>query len=361
MLSASRDRQAADRALLRTIVEQFVARSDYRPSELLQFERLAGGLIDITDAEAVAEIAEPLCRHPETPPELIARLFDQGGTCARIAFEFSPQAPIGDILANAEHGSAELAAAIARRSDLPRAAVAALAARSEGVVLYALTANRQLYLDSAALRALIQVARDDQRLARLLLDREDLDIDPEPLFLAATTVEREQITLAACRSALSSQGNDGPARVDRFLAAELETLGLTGDHDATISRIADALDARKSRVRRIFFDEGGEALALTFVALAIDLEAATRIFICHRQAAAMHTARLRALRALMSSTPTRAAARIVAAINGNGRSDRDALRRAAWREETPVASSAWRKGSRQIQGGGKPTRLDQLA
>jgi uncharacterized protein (DUF2336 family) len=363
MLSGGRGRQGSDRALLRTVVEQFVLRNGYRPSELQQFERLAGGLIDLMDSESVAEVAEPLCRHPETPAELIARLFDRGGVCARIAFEFSPQAPMADVLANAEHGSAELAAAIARRAELPRDVVASLAARSEGAVLHALAGNRRLYLDPSAVRALIQVARDDQDLARLLLDREDLDIDPEPLFLAATAAEREKIILAACMSALSVGGADVPPRSDHVLAAELQAFAVERNQDATIARIADALDARKSRVRRIFLDEGGEAFALTLVALTIDVEAATRIFLCHGQYVAMDAGKLRSLRALMSSTPMRAAARIVAAINGVARPDRDPPRRSSWREDSNVHAGAWRRlgGGRLGPGVSQPLRQNQSA
>lgn len=363
MLSEGMDRREADRALLRTIVEQFVARTGYRPSELQQFERLAGGLIDIGEAESVADVAEMLCRHPETPRELIARLFDLGGRCARVAFEHASQAPLAEIIAHAEHGPPELAAAIARRADLPKDVVAILAARSEGAVLYALAANRQIYMDSSAQRMLTQVARDDQRLARLLLDREDLDLDPEPLFLAATAMEREQIVLAACRSALSSGFGESPGRLEKGLGAELDALAFKADENATISRIADALDARKSRVRRIFLDEGGEALALTLTALAIDVETATRLFICHRRPAALDARKMRALRGLMTSTPMRAAARIVAAITGNGRSDRDLSRRLAnWREEAANVVTRRLGSARQASGEGRRTsRLDQSA
>ena len=178
MLSGERERQGAIRQLLHRIVEQFVAREGRGQTELRQFERLAGDLIDVTDSEIVATVAESLCRHPDTPPTLIRRFFDRGGDCARIAFEFAPSPPVADIIAKAAHGSAELAAAIARRSELPREAIGALASRDEGVVLFALAANRRVHLDAGALRALMYVARDDQQLARLLLNREDLDVDP---------------------------------------------------------------------------------------------------------------------------------------------------------------------------------------
>ncbi|MGA8171101.1 MAG: hypothetical protein WB816_09785, partial [Methylocystis sp.] len=316
MLSEEQARQIAIRDLLQRIVEQFVSREGRGQTELRQFERLAGDLIDVSDSDVVATVAEPLCRHPDTPPALIRRFFDRHGACARIAFEFAPSPPVADIIANAEHGSAELAAAIARRGSLPRDAVGALAARSEGVVLCALAANRRIRLDPGVVRALVQVGRDHQALGRLLLNRDDLEIDPEPLFLAATAEERARIVVAACASALVDGIGDAYAPGDAELADELGALNADGKRDAIIGRVADALDARKSRVRKIFLDEGGEALALTFVALGVDLEAATRVLLASGRSFALDVERIRHLRALMASTPRRAAARIVAAING---------------------------------------------
>ena len=74
MLSGERKRQGAIRELLHRIVEQFVARGAAVRLELRRgIERLAGDLIDVTDSEIVATVAEPLCRHPDTPPALIRR------------------------------------------------------------------------------------------------------------------------------------------------------------------------------------------------------------------------------------------------------------------------------------------------
>ena len=339
-------RHTAIRELLCKIVDQFMAREEHGPTELRQFERLAGDLIDVSDGDSVATLAEALCKHPETPSGIIRRLFDQGGASARIAFEFAVHAPVADIIANARHGSAELAAAIARRADPPREAVGALAARDEIEVLRALAANRAAHLDAPAVRALGQVARDDQELARQLLDRNDIDIDPEPLFLAATREERSEIVMAACRSAVISGPGENLAQRDDNLAAELDALGVARDRDAMIDRVAEALDARKSRVRKIFLDEGGEAIALTFVALGLDLETSTRLLLCSDLACAGSFPRIRALRGLMSSTPRRAALRIVAAINGSGPPEREAARRSSGRED--AQAGAWRRGAGRL-------------
>jgi len=62
------------------------------------------------------------------------------------------------------------------------------------------------------------------------------------------------------------------------------------------------------------------------------------------KAFALDVNRVRALRALVSSTSRRAATRIVAAINGVGRFDREPIRRVAWREESSAQAGARRRG-----------------
>jgi hypothetical protein len=150
---------------------------------------------------------------------------------------------------------------------------------------------------------------------------------------------------AARQSAFVDRIGDSWAPGDEQLAGRLEALAAREERDAMISLVADALDARKSRVRKIFLDEGGEALALTYVALGIDLTTATRLFLASGKAFALDVDRVRALRALVSSTPRRAATRIVAAINGVGRFDREPIRRVAWREEPSAQAGARRRGA----------------
>ncbi len=348
--------QDAKAAVLRIIVEQFVTRAAHPLSDLQTFERLAGGLIDLLDAESVAPVARRLCLHPETPASIISRLFEKGGECARIAFEAAPHTPAPDVLAIAEHGPVELAESIARRPELDRGVVAALVTRGEAEVLRALAGNRRTRLDPLALRALVLAGRDDLALARILLDREDLEIDREPLFLAATRAERAAIVLNACRAALASRLLDASPRLDPELAARLEACAVARDREGVVSVIADALDCRKSRSRAIVADAGGEALALTLKAMGLAPDAACRQLLCAGAAISHDVKRLQALEALMKSVPSRAAARIVAAMSGAARPEREAPRRQILREETQARRAAPARANGARQG-----KLDQLA
>jgi len=333
-------RRKAEAEALRAIVDQFLSRETHPARDVEQFERLAGGLIDLLGAEHLAEIVLPLCHHAETPPSIVARLLDKGADCAKAAFEFACGVSAADVRATAEHGPAEHAAAIARRGDLDRDIVAALAARPEPHVLCALAANADAHLDSLALRLLVRAARDDLALARILLDRGAADLDAESLFLAATRDERAALTLEACRDALAAGRYEPPARADADFEARLDAATFSGDQDAIISLFTDALDCRKGRVRAIVVDPGGEPLALTLSALGVSEPAAVRVLLSADPRVSHDPVRVRALRALMRSTPPAAAARIVAAMTGATRHEQDALRRAAARD---AGAPGWRK------------------
>lgn len=348
-------RTSVDAKLLHVVVAQFVGREMHPPGDVEQFERLALGLIDALDAESVAMAAPALCRHPETPGAIIARLFDKGGACACAAFEFAPEVARPDLLARAEYGPFDQAEAIARRAGIDRELAGVLASRGESSVLRALAANPHAIFDHQARRALMLAGRDDPGLGRILLDRTDLDFDPEPLFLAAARDERMGIVLDACRAALAASAGEIAPRAEPAVVARLEAAAIARDLDAFAAVLADALDCRKGRARAMAADAGGEPLVLAFAALGVPAGAATRILLCGAPQIAHDHMRLRALLALMSSTPPRAAAQIVAAVTGSQRVEREGARRTGGREEVHAAAR------RPARSGVSNVRLDRLA
>lgn len=322
------ERRRANATLFKAIVEQFIARPLHPQADLDQFEKLACGLIHLLDADVVGECAADLCRHPETPQGVIAELLEKGGAAARIAFELAPALHPGLARVTAEHGPAELATALARRAALDRKIVAILASRGESEVLCALAANRRLHLDQAARRALVQMGRDDSTLARVLLDREDLALDPEPLFLAADAAERQAIVVEASARALESPTPEAAGRAAPQIVAAIEACALTRDPAGLAEALAEGLDCRKTRARAILADRGGEALALALLVLGVSEDAAIRLFLgAERESPDVE--RVRALVALMRSTPPRAAQRLVAAITGSLRQEKDRASAAA--------------------------------
>lgn len=344
------ERQKADAALFRAIVDQFIARPLHPCADIDEFETLASGFIEMLDADSVAHCAFDLCRHPETPASVVARLLEKGGEAARIAFEFAPAIHLEVLRATAEHGPVELASAIARRSALERKVVSILASRGESEVLCALAANRRAHLDQAARRALVQAGRDDRRLARILLDRADLAVDAEPLFLAATKDERSKIIVEASARVLEGSAPENAFRPQASIAAAIEACAIVRDFEALADTLTDALDCRKARVRAILADSGGEALALALLALGASEDAAIRIFLGAGRNA-QDIERVRSLVALMRSTPPRAAQRLVAAMTGSVRQDKDASRRIASSDggpAQPLASLRRKRRKREL-------------
>jgi uncharacterized protein (DUF2336 family) len=315
-------RRRADAAPFQAIVDQFMARPLHPAEDVALFETLACGFIEVLDVEAVAERAEQLCRHPDTPPSVVTRLVDKGGRAARLALELAPKLHADLARVTALHGPAEMAAAIARRSVLDRQIVACLVSRGESEVLCALAANRRLHLDQAARRALLQAGRDDPRLARILLDRADLALDSEPLFLAAGAEERARILVEACARALAIGGPDTVLRAPPAVMEEIEACAIGRDSQGLADALAEGLDCRKSRARAVVADPGGEAMALALLVLGVAEDTAIRIFI-GAEWDAPNVERVRGLVALMRSTPPRAAQRIVSAMTGVMRQEKD--------------------------------------
>ncbi|MCX7898637.1 MAG: DUF2336 domain-containing protein [Methylocystis sp.] len=326
-----------DASLLRVAVEQFVERATHPIADVKQFEQLALGLIDRLDAETVAHICRPLCGHAETPPKVYECLREKGGPCAELAFEYAPAAGGADMRANAARGPIALAVALARRKDLDGETVAALVSRGATPILRALARNKDVRLDESTRRALVLAARDDLTLARILLDRADLDIDREPLFLAATRLERMAIVLDACRRTLASGSADLPRRADNNFVARLEQAALRREREEMANMLAEALDCRRDRLRAILADSLGDGLALALAALGVDRSVAVRIFLCADALISHDPDRVRALIALMRSTPRRAAMRVVKSIAGASRPERDVPQSA--REE----EAGWRR------------------
>jgi hypothetical protein len=321
-----------DESLLETIVAQFVAREAHPAPDIRQFEELALGLIDRVDAAAALRLTLPLCGHSDTPRTILAR---------RRALA------AGDALREADGGAAD--------RGVWGDAVASRLTASDLSALRERAADLTIKFDAFACAALVRAARDDRALARILLDRDDLDIDPAPLFLAATRLERLAIVLEACRAALvDGYGETRPADPD--FVARFEQAAIDRDRAAMAAMVADALECNPDRARDIVEDRSGEALALLLVTLGFDATMGARIFLCADRTISQNAGRVQKLMALMRATPQSAAAAVVAAMTGETRGGGIAApRRVIAREETRPQPRRMRLP------GGVATRLDRSA
>ncbi len=346
MTEGREEKEAEKRRVLTAVVGQFIAHAGHRDDDLRQFARLVGDLLTLVDDEVAAAVAEPLCRHPETPRSLVLRLLERGGAPARIALRTAAVTPQNLLHAFVERGSIEMAVAVAGRADLSRDLVARLLARGDPRILQALAANPELRLDPPTLKLLTEAARDDFTVARELIGRDPPGGVSEALFLFATREERAAILLTACRAAMLAGGGETAPRQDE-LAQELEALAIAEDREWLVAALAAALEARKDRVRAMLLDEGGEPLALALASLGLPIERATRILLAIRQPYSFDVARMRSLRDLIAATPYRAAASIVAAMTG-ARQERAATRRGQAQDEPLSQAGTWRKAAPRV-------------
>jgi uncharacterized protein (DUF2336 family) len=305
--------------LFRVIVGQFLARPMHARNDVVQFERLALGLMEKLDPEAIVVEARQLCVHSQTPHTIISKLCEMGGRSALIALEFAPSIsiPSDELLRRAERGSCEEAAAVARRVDVDHAVISALASRSEVEILRAIAGNRRIWLDPAILGVLTEAGRDDLWLGRILLDRSDRVLDREPLFLAASHMERAAIILEATKNAYVDPVIDGvPIAPQVQIANTLECASLAGGAESAAHILAEALNCGKGRALAILMDKSGEALALTLAALGVREEGAIRVLLRNDPRIVHDVARVRSLVGLMRFIPLRAAKHIVASMTG---------------------------------------------
>ncbi len=275
MSVAIRPRANIDAALLKTAVEQFLLRDAHPASDIKPFEELALGLLHRLDPETAAEILRPLCAHPDAPPGILARLYALDSV-------------------NVDH-DATSAHHLNRFCEL--------------------AADLSLRFDPMMRQTLARAARDDHALARILLDRNDLDLDPTAYFLAATRTERLAIVLDACRKALTDGGDEESVAKPAF-AAQFEQAAIARNWNGMAELAATQLYLRPDRTRMMIVDASGEALALLMRALGVDPVIGARIFFCAEAAISRNEERIKKLVALMRATPQRAAISIVVAIAG---------------------------------------------
>ena len=283
-------RRNINAALLKTIVEQFIARDIHPAGDLKPFEELVLGLIDRLDPAEAAEILQPLHAHPDTPPRVGDRLKE-----LRAAAK-TPLTPEGPETARKRPTFKELNGLNANH-------------------LRELASDLSLNFDPAMRQTLACAAREDLTLARILLDRDDLDLDPATFFLAATRLERQAIVLDACRRAIIDGCNEIlPADPNQALRFEEAAAAQNLDRIAELAALT--LNLHPAPTRMIVAEASGEALALLMIAMGFDSVFGARILASTPLALAHNDERKRKLMALMRATPQRAAKQIITAVAG---------------------------------------------
>lgn len=302
--------------LLRVLVDLFVRKKSHAPADVAQFEEIAHKLVDEADLETRRLLARKLALHPATPASLIARFQADAGPVAATVLEFGPMT--AQALAEAAAwGTPDMAAAVARRSDLLPAAAEELANRPEAEVLLELARNAAAPIGVETFRYLVRRARTDEALALALLARGGDPLDLAPLFLLADGRQRTDIVLAALREDLGPETRRvRPTPEERDALVKVERAILAPGRDNFDAALAMALRISLEDAWRIMDDPRGEPLALALSAIGASPELAARVFILSAPAIGQSVTAVRMLTNLVESVPARTARRLVAAMVG---------------------------------------------
>ena len=296
--------------LLRVACDLFIGRLHHRPADLKQFEEMVVGLIEVAEETVVHSIAGRLARHAQTPQRVLLALVARGGSGAIAVLEAAPAIDRAVLLATAERGAPQYAAAVARRTDLDEEICARLIARHEVSTIAALVRNATARLPLAALHACAPLAHGE----------------------AAADLARRLAALAP-----------PAAPADHKLHRRLELLAMTRQTALLFPALAEALAMEPARVRLLFEDPAGEALALMLAALAMPGPVAARILMS--SPAAQSTRGINALVRLVDTCPPDEARTRLAAIGGPARGAKQLLplyeadKRAAPRGSEPARST----------------------
>ncbi|MCC0005123.1 MAG: DUF2336 domain-containing protein [Methylobacteriaceae bacterium] len=296
----------------RVATDRFLAIEAPDAEACARFEEMMLGALAHVDAATAQRIAEKLGPCPAAPSAVLARLIALGPDSAARVLAAAPGLPAALLLERATSGEAREAVVIARRADIDMTIVGALARRLEPEVLRALATNTTTRIDRGALFALIQRARVDLELGRLLLARADTTFDRTMLFLSADTSMRRGILLDATRGSLA--GADDLARM--LDAARFDALGAAeaGDLTRFSTILARALRVARSAIERLALDAGGEPFALFFAAMGLSATESQRPILSLRSDLAAALADPMSGTRLALQAPPRAAGAILAAL-----------------------------------------------
>ncbi len=255
------------------------------------FIALALSLIPRVTAATLRTVAARLAPLSFTPPEVLGAIHAAGGAPAAQIIAAAPSLPVALRRAALAEDDPRLAAAFAVRADLTEAEQTALVMRQETAIRRAL-ATQPGALARPVIAALIDAARMDDRLAGLLMMRED--VDPAsilPLYRFAAPERRAAIRAALDRRA-AERGlslpdiRAGADDVEALMAASLEGM------ESFAAQLAITYGRGGGMLASMRQDDSREIMALALRALDLAPEDAIRMLLRTGDAVARDSAAL---------------------------------------------------------------------
>ena len=317
----ARSAHAGERALwFRFAIDYFFA---VDAQEGARTEALAAQMIETLGMAGPGErlaVVQQLSLSLRAPAEIFEAVADMGGEPA--AYVLSHCAALGDARV-CEAAAGDMAAAVAQRGVLPRAALDRLIRHSNVEAPLALAQNPIVSLSPTQFAAIVARAAHedwragDPRLAQALLRRGAIALEHGPLFFAADSAQRVAILAAARRIDLGRPGAvagpiSRPGQIDA-----LDRLAMDADDQSFVAELAEALGCDEALAARIADEPSGDALALALTALKARDDVIVRILVSRDLTAPGARSRVGALSRFRGVLTPQVAARMVAAIRGD--------------------------------------------
>ncbi|HEY5793943.1 MAG TPA: DUF2336 domain-containing protein [Bosea sp. (in: a-proteobacteria)] len=285
------------------------------PDDLAAFGEMATALVPGIDEATAVILARKVAGWRHAPAPVLAALKARGGAvlCALLRHGM-PLTPV-EIEEFAGHDDANIAGALAERSDLTATAVLMLVERGDRAIDFALMNNAAIGLPRAALDLLLARSRQDAAYVPPLLARRDLSsAELAPLFLFAGPERR-----LAMLDSLAALEALGPSERRPPVSGEIFSgwLALAADDPAgAFTALASHLGGGPALAQAIEADGSRDLAALALTAAGASVEDATRFLIRLGDEAAHSVERIFAVVGLMRSVRPAVALRLVMQVAG---------------------------------------------
>lgn len=303
--------------LLRVQTDLFCNAPARGPDIVASYRSIAEVMIPVVDDETALIVAQKIAGLPETPHVLREALIARGGGAASACIALTPAIDSNWAELVAEGGDEAEAAGLAARTDLDPGLIAPLLARTMPDVDLVLACNHSIELPPDLRSILIERSRQNERLSRALLQRQDLSVRERAVFYARL----DRIGRQRLREALENQ--PGPGTTTRMLpllrdedVVRLVSAARSRDSELFQLELASVSSLETGQIAALLADRSGELLALLLVGLGIEPEDGGIIFISGDDDIAHSVDAVFGLVALMRTIARSTAETIVAATCG---------------------------------------------
>jgi hypothetical protein len=309
--SATPDMRAA---LLKVNAEMFIAAPARDRESIETFEALMLGSLPRADSASLLALARILAPCADTPASVLDYLVQHAPEARAIVLQHATHLP--ETVDRRQLATPSGRLRLAARPDLDPATTHRLLLLGEESVAQALAANPAIAPDTPAFKLLVQRARHQPALARILLERDELAIgDEAPLYLAADA-RRRAVIRQHVAAMLSRRRITLSCALTEEDIAELLAISRRGDVERLEALLSTLLGLPLSTEWRVLELGRHRLLALALKALGMDWRNAARVFLSLHPALCYPLSVIRDLVREVRDVPSPVALALVEAILG---------------------------------------------